>query len=226
MLVVVASQGGCVSVGGWQVFSFVNGAWRPEPGGYHEVGFDAVTVDGVTITEAESLHREADWTACLGTGGTRSRAWTWNGAALAPGPWVQVRPAEPKGVVLNRPRAPKGVDAMAAFFAARNALQCGMADGRDFAGVHCEHRRWPMASVDLTASGRLKTCKAKPRTYGCGVGDPGEDPPPTLRSGESIIVGRFRCYAGRTRVRCIIISTGRGFRIDRTGARGIPARSG
>jgi hypothetical protein len=35
MLVVIASQGGCEGIGGWQVFKLVDGSWQPSADGRH-----------------------------------------------------------------------------------------------------------------------------------------------------------------------------------------------
>jgi hypothetical protein len=215
MVVVISSQGGCNSIMGWRVFARANGVWQAV-GGFNPTG--DLSVNGTTIVERRNVHRARDWFGCNGyTGGTQERSWSWDGAALTAGAWTQTVPARPKGEVARLPRG-SGIS----FYVARLPIICAMLDDDDFVLAHCEWRRLPVLStVRMSASGRLRTCKVSPRN-GCNIGDPGEgDITRTLRAGESVIVGRFRCRAQRRSMRCVVISSGRGFVIGRDGPRAV-----
>jgi hypothetical protein len=211
--VMMASQDACHNVMGWRVFARVDGGWQ-STGTLHPAG--DLRVEGTTIIERRVIHRRADWFCSGATGGEQERSWAWNGTALAAGAWTQTVPARPKGEVARLPRG-SGIS----FFVARQPILCVMVDD-EFVFAHCEWRRDPLLStVRLSASGRLRTCKVS-RSYGCNIGNPGEDDfTSTLRTGQSVIVGRFRCRAQRVGMRCTVIRSGKGFVLDRRGPRAI-----
>ena len=66
-------------------------------------------------------------------------------------------------------------------------------------------------SATLYPSGRVKVCGLS-----C-AGDPGDVKVTTLAYGGSRVAGPFRCTSLRTGVRCVLRSTGHGFRIAHTG---------
>jgi hypothetical protein len=75
--------------------------------------------------------------------------------------------------------------------------------------------RQPPRSVGLSLNGRLQIC----RGLKC-VGNPGEGDVPPIRLlpyGKSSTVGRFRCRSQRIGVTCVVIRTGKGFLINRSG---------
>ena len=222
MVVVIAPQGGCVRIGGWVVFRAVDGVWQLSTDGYHLDGLNALTVEGTTITEGRDIHREADWVACSGTGGRQTRSWNWDGAAgLAAGPWVQAIPAGPAGEVLNYPRQPDRRVPLS-FYVAGQPVNCTVEDARRV-GVSCEYRGARFAKVSMNARGRLKICRDTARRTGCVVGNPGvDDIGFTLRSGQSLVFGRFACRARRSELRCVAAG-GKGFRINRSGVHRVGA---
>lgn len=71
-------------------------------------------------------------------------------------------------------------------------------------------------SVTLSKDGRLRVCRTSSRCIGDAPFGTG-----TLAYGRSRTVGRFRCTSRRDGIRCVVRSTGRGFRIDRTSVRPI-----
>jgi hypothetical protein len=211
MVAVVASEGGCVSIGGWEAFVLIDGAWQPSADGYHEVGLDGFSVHGTTIVEEVDVHRRNDWAACSATGGSRTQAWDWDGSKLAPGPWTPARPPEPRGEVEKLTRDPNN-DVGVGFYVAKQPIICTMNDGR-LVGVYCQSG---YSTVRLAMSGRSKICLGVASDNRCGVGNPGEgDITHTLHDGQFVIIGRFRCAAERRGIRCVVIKSGRGFVIDR-----------
>jgi hypothetical protein len=54
------------------------------------------------------------------------------------------------------------------------------------------------------------------------IGNPGiDDLEPPLKRDQSVAIGRFRCRAERTKMRCVVIETGKGFVLDRRGPRAV-----
>jgi hypothetical protein len=215
MVVVIASQGGCEGVMGWRLFT--------QASGWQSVGelnsAPHVRVDGTTVIERREVHRRGDWYFCGGpTGGEQERNWTWNGTALAPGTWTQTVPARPKGEVYFAPRdRTKYVGVL--FYGARVPVVCSMLDGQRLSYVSCEYLRAPFAKVKLTASGRPRICRGQRCIT---PGNPGiDDLEPPLKTNRSVAIGRFRCRAERTRMRCVVIDTGKGFVLGRTGPRAV-----
>jgi hypothetical protein len=216
MIVVISSQGGCHSVMGWRAFARAGGGWQAV-GGFNAAS--DVRVEATTVVEWRQIHRRGDWLFCGGpTGGEQERSWTWNGAALAPGAWAQTVPAQPKGEVYFAPRdRTKYVGVM--FYAARLPVLCLMLDGT-LSYVSCQYRREPFSRVKMSPSGRLRTCEGSRRC--APLGDPGiDDLAPPLKRNRSVAIGRFRCRAEPTKMRCVVIETGKGFVLDRRGPRAV-----
>ena len=69
----------------------------------------------------------------------------------------------------------------------------------------------PPTVVDMDASGRLRISHPK----GCGCGP--DPPPPHLAYGRSVSYGGFRCLSLETGVRCVVVRSGKGFLISRSG---------
>jgi len=101
------------------------------------------------------------------------------------------------------------------------AMNCGMAlnqQSRPHAYVTCganrPRRPWRnYIKLTMNRSGRLSTCR------GCISNS---DPVPTLRAGRSIKLGPFRCTSlARGAVRCVVVGTGHGFRMNVRGFRRI-----
>jgi hypothetical protein len=214
MAVASASQGGCDGIMGWRLFTRTDGMWQSVEG---LRAAPHLRVDGTRIVERREVHRRGDWSYCGGaTGGEQERVWAWDGTALVASAWTQTVPARPKGEVARFPRG-TGVS----FFALRR-FQCSMHDRRGLVFAECSYRRPPIKFGRVDAAGRLRTCDDIGPYYGCEIGDPGEgDIPYTLRANQSVIVGRFRCRAGRTSMRCTVVKTGRGFVLDRRGPRAV-----
>jgi len=216
MVVVISSQGGCDNIMGWQVFTRVDGGWQ-SAGTFNSTG--DLRVDGTTIVERRTVHRRGDWYFCGGpTGGEQERSWAWNGTALTAGAWTQTVPARPKGEVFFAPRdRTKYVGVQ--FYGARVPVLCSMLDGQRLSSVSCEYLRAPFATVKLTASGRPRICRGQRCIT---PGNPGiDDLEPPLKTNRSVAIGRFRCRAERTQMRCVVIETGKGFVLGRNGPRAI-----
>lgn len=81
--------------------------------------------------------------------------------------------------------------------------------GKRGAYAFCQSKRTPK-SVTLGRNGRSKIC----RGVAC-LGDGPQDAK-ALASGRSIRVGAFRCTSLRTGMRCLVVKSGRGFKISRS----------
>ena len=97
---------------------------------------------------------------------------------------------------------------------------CGIVDepGR-FVGVDCEGER-PSRPIyeqkaTLDASGHAVLCREHGSDNHCDLGNPGEEPIPTLGYGKQITVGRFRCQVQHSGLTCTVSSTGKGFFMNR-----------
>ena len=194
MVVVAATQGGCVRFSGWQAFARAGNGWQ-SVGTFNPTG--DLRVQGTTIVERRTVIRRGDWFACSPTGGVQERAWGFNGSALAPGAWTQAEPAQPKGEVYFAPRDRTEYVGVA-FYAARLPILCLMLDGK-LSYVSCEYRRAPFSTVRMSATGRLRICRGER----CIVGDPGiDDLEPPLGRDRSVAIGRFGSGAVRSAPRC------------------------
>jgi hypothetical protein len=93
-------------------------------------------------------------------------------------------------------------------------IECELA-ARDQRGTYayCQTFR-PLQTATLRGNGHVTAC-----TKGaCPVGN-GPENARTLAYGKSIRVGPFRCSSSRRGVRCVVVSSGRGFLIAREGVR-------
>jgi len=73
--------------------------------------------------------------------------------------------------------------------------------------VHCQSLRRPL-SASLVPTGEVQVCSGTQclgRTFRRSV---------PLRYGAAIRVGPFRCFSQRSGIRCIVLSTGHGFKIN------------
>jgi hypothetical protein len=75
----------------------------------------------------------------------------------------------------------------------------------------------PIQKATLTPNGRLQACR---RGLRC-AGDLGQGAF-ILRYGKSVRVGPFRCVSRKTGMSCVVIKTGKGFRISRAGITRLP----
>jgi hypothetical protein len=96
---------------------------------------------------------------------------------------------------------------------------CGLVDEPGtFVGVNCESIRiGPLygQKATLDANGHAVLCREHGQDNHCNLGNSGEDRVPTLGYGRQIRVGRFRCRVLQTEVKCTVISTGKGFLMNR-----------
>ncbi len=138
---------------------------------------------------------------CIPVSGTRSRVWHWDGQRLFASTWKQQ--TAPKG---------SGKLTVAEFYSPSGNLSCEMDDGRAGVPNHVWCQSWKKPHrVTLRPDGRLNTCRGER----C-LGNPGENTP-RLAYGKHITVGRFRCFSLQAGIKCVVISSGRGFLIDKVG---------
>jgi hypothetical protein len=91
-------------------------------------------------------------------------------------------------------------------------IQCEVAS-HDARGTYAYCQTFePRQTAKLTADGRTSVCVGPT----CSIGDGPEDAT-VLPHGQSIGVGIFRCTSAVNGIRCIVIASGRGFRIARRG---------
>jgi hypothetical protein len=84
-------------------------------------------------------------------------------------------------------------------------------------------RRESKASVDAT--GKVSICASRfTRSDRCRLGN-AADNTPTFRAGRKVTIGGFRCVVQRAGVRCVVISSGRGFLFNPTMAVRVGPRS-
>jgi hypothetical protein len=90
-----------------------------------------------------------------------------------------------------------------------------MDDGRSQVNefVYCQTWDRPQ-SVHMNVNGRLRICHGANRC----LGNPGEHTP-TLGYGKHVTLTHFRCQSGKAGVTCVVIKTGKGFRIDKAGVK-------
>jgi hypothetical protein len=104
---------------------------------------------------------------------------------------------------------------VATFYSPSHNLSCEMDDQRPGvpSGVSCQSWAKPH-SVRMGLDGRLKICRGGTlQTTHC-LGNPGEHTP-VLGYGKQITLKHFRCRSEKAGVTCIVVKTGKGFRIDR-----------
>jgi len=155
---------------------------------------------GSDIREKIAVFRKGD-SRCVSSGGTRSRVWHWDGQRLVASPWKQVT-------------VPKALTLVGIYSPSRN-LSCEMSDhGPGGSHVFCQSEKAPH-TVAMDVNGRLKICNGER----C-IGNAGENTPfRRLAYGTALTVGRFRCSSSQAGFRCVVISSGRGFLIDKVGVR-------
>jgi hypothetical protein len=188
----------CWPIQKWAVFALRRGTWQLAkmiPAYLHP----PLVAVGNTIRETTAVHRRGD-PRCLPSGGKRSRTWSWNGSALAAGPWQQVEKGEPE------PRA---------FYSPSRNIFCGISDDSRSRAAECQSRVPPQKAI-VYADGRVTVCRNRTAANRCNLGNPGEGTP-TLAYGRQLTVGRFRCESMQIGVRCTVIRSGRGFLINRDG---------
>jgi hypothetical protein len=189
----------CWPIQQWAIFGVVGGAWQLLET-IPAYLIPPLTAVGSDIREETAVPRPGD-SRCLPTGGTHARLWHWNGTKFVAGAWTQVKPAD---------RVQQDY-----FVTPSGNIDCQMGDhGGTAAGIFCQSGK-PPRSVGLRLNGRLQIC----RGARC-VGNPGEgDVPPirTLAYGKQSTVGRFRCRSQRIGVTCVVIRTGKGFLLNRSG---------
>jgi hypothetical protein len=200
-MVVTIGAATCWSPQSWAVFRVQGDAWQLVQ---FEPAFLAapLRITGTAVHEKTPVFRNGD-PRCVPSGGTHSRVWRWNGTRFVPGPY--------DGAPARR--------TVATFYSPSRNVSCEMNDGRTGVGtyVYCQSMAHPH-SVKMGLGGRLKICRsAKASTAQC-LGNPGEHTP-VLRYGHHVSLEHFRCRSARSGVTCVVIRTGKGFRIDRTGVR-------
>jgi hypothetical protein len=88
-----------------------------------------------------------------------------------------------------------------------------------FVGVECESDRVKprlAQKATLKANGRVKLCRdTGVNNSRCQVGNPGEEPIPTLGYGRRLRVGRFLCKVRHAGLTCVVAATGKGFFMTR-----------
>jgi len=102
----------------------------------------------------------------------------------------------------------------------RVGVDCGMFDQPGSRLAKCQSRRaspWLGQTAKVSRNGNVRICRSRnPANNRCGLADLGEGPlPPTLRYGRQVTVGRFRCRSLRSGIRCILIESREGFRINK-----------
>jgi hypothetical protein len=105
----------------------------------------------------------------------------------------------------------------ASFYWPSHNLGCEIDDGRSGvpAQVYCQSKN-PPSSVHMGLDGKLRICSGTGAATRC-TGDVGENTP-TLAYGKQITVGRFRCQSLRSGIKCTVVSSGKGFLFNNTGA--------
>jgi hypothetical protein len=148
---------------------------------------------------------------CTPSGGKKAQTWRWDGTKL---------------VIVAEEVVEAGEPLVYMTFVAPSALRvtCTMRDGPEvqvrYRDVRCEsYRRRPYLGQKavLRPSGDVTFCRSRdPRSgkcrFVCGCF---EVPPPVLRYGMEIVVGRFRCRSARSGIRCVAIRSGKGFAITK-----------
>jgi hypothetical protein len=183
---------GCIPVQGWAVFLFSGNAWQLVLRRDREVAVLAAA--GSDIRTTVDVFRSGD-SHCVPTGGRRSRLWHWDGKQLGAGPWTQVTP----------PKA-GGARSAANFVSPSRNLACQMM----VTDVFCESVK-PRHSVTMSPDAKLNICR------GAVCFRDFDGLTPTLAYGKQKSVGRFRCSSLRAGVKCVVISSARGFLINASG---------
>ena len=202
VMIATFARATCLPNFGWTAFRYAGGAWQLIPDGSHP-GPAFVAAAGSDIRETVPIWRKGDG-HCFPSGGTKSRTWRWNGTRFLPGPWKLVTKGEPQ---------PRGLDSPSL------NISCGMFDDSKYRQVVCQSRT-PPQRVTMDASGRLTVCQdptPNDRYNDCNLGDRGDGPIRRLAYGKQITVGRFRCLSLQTGMKCTVVTSGKGFLINRDG---------
>jgi hypothetical protein len=190
----------CWPTQNWAVFRFTAGGWQLVLNQPAYLSSPLVAV-GSDIRETTGVHRSGD-PRCFFNGGTHARIWHWNGTRLIAGSWKQVTKGKPE------PNYPPDFESPS-----RN-IKCWMGTIPPGGPMGCQSRTRPQR-VNMGADGRLKICRGI-RCVGCGCD---ETKPRSLGYGSQVTYGRFRCRSLRSGVECIVIQSGKGFLISRSGVR-------
>jgi hypothetical protein len=193
---------GCRPVQGWAVFRAVGDDWQLVTRRDRESA--VLSAAGPDIRTKVDVFRPGD-SHCVSTGGTISRLWHWNGTQLVAGASTQLTP--PAALTV------------AQFYSPSRNIDCGLSDGspHGVAGASCWSVR-PTNRVTLAVNGTLKICRGAQRC----TANFGESPVPrVLAYGRQITVGRFRCRSLSSGVKCVVLSSGKGFLISRSGVAGV-----
>jgi hypothetical protein len=202
----------CWSPQSWAVFNLTAAGWQLVFTQRSFVLGPLVAVGG-EIRETTPVFRSTD-PRCVPSGGAHARTWHWDGTRFVAGAWTQVKkPTQPKKAAQPASRT------SATFYSPSRNISCEMNDGRAGVGsfVYCQSLRRPH-TVKMGLDGRLKICRDRTITTTHCLGNPGEHTP-VLGYGKHITLKHFRCESQKAGVRCTVIKTGRGFRIDSAGVR-------
>jgi hypothetical protein len=198
-MAVSSSSGTCLPFNGWSVFRYVDGDWRPIPDGNHGTGFFlGISRSGNDIVETFTIRHRGE-TMCTASG-VRARHWHWDGAKLASGPWKVLKPGH----------APAGPNAYYTFFSPSHNILCSIE--RTYQ-VFCQSVKPPREAV-LDADGSLV------RRNGLFMNTSGTFP--VLAYGHQHTFLGFRCRSAMNGVTCVVISSGKGFRIAKAGVARVP----
>jgi hypothetical protein len=198
-MAVSSSSGRCLPFNGWSVFRYVGGDWQPIPDGNHGTGFFlGISRSGNDIVERFTIRHRGE-TICTASG-VRARHWHWDGAKLASGPWKVIKPGH----------APAGPNAYYTFFSPSHNILCSIE--RTYQ-VFCQSVKPPREAV-LDADGSLV------RRNGLFMNTSGTFP--VLAYGHQHTFLGFRCRSAMSGVTCVVISSGKGFRIAKAGIARVP----
>jgi hypothetical protein len=140
--------------------------------------------------------------ATSGSGGSTAHIWLWNRASFTAGTWTQLTPrkAPKKDAVVFSPLA--------------YGISCHMTDDGSFRGswVYC----WiggnphPTRHAKLNLNGLFSVAATTVIPLGLGGR--------STAYGTQVTVGRFRCKSLHSGMKCTVISNGRGFLFNKSGA--------
>lgn len=195
-MAVTIAAGTCWTPQQWAVFQVKGGQWQLVQ---HQGAFLAkpLKITGTTIHEVTPVFRPGD-PRCVPSGGTHSRDWKWNGKRFVAGRYSDA-----------------GRKTVATFYSPSRNVSCEMNDGRPGVGtfVYCQTMK-PGRSVKMGVGGKLHVCRGADHC----LGNPGEHTP-VLRYGHHVSLKHFRCRSAKAGVTCVVIRSGKGFRISRSGVR-------
>lgn len=203
MAATVAVPTGCGFSIGWGVFRLTGSVWQlvmQQHNGVLKLESVPLPDGGADIRTTQGYPQRGEIPTCFsGPSRMRTQVWHWNRTSFVPGTF---------DVTLLRADfdSPRGLSS-----------RCSMGDQAAFggrsAGVFCQSGRARprlFQKVSLRGSGVISVCRTH-RTTACNLLCGCEEHIPTLKYGQHIDVGRFRCETLATGVRCTIISTGKGF---------------